>query len=230
MFYGFSIIKISLILCLLNSLPIGFFKTGCSYLHPLRKSHRFARIELFKQKSSKSCLNKSAATIDRVDQMEDGKYIPTLLWVNLLLKDVTKCNLGSFYIGTLSMSEDSDIGLPQQQRARFINDSFATGQTWSKIFTNYFYTTRMSTFFDPSVAVLSKVANNISSFWTVVVAQLVEWLLPIPEVRSLNPVIGKNLFVYCQLCIEKMKIKKKRPGMAHLKNNNISSFLKDCVI
>ena len=54
----------------------------------------------------------------------------------------------------------------------------------------------------------------------VVVAQLVEWLLSKPEVRGLNPVIGKNLFiywtfVYCQLCIEKMKIKKKRPGMAH---------------
>ena len=29
----------------------------------------------------------------------------------------------------------------------------------------------------------------------VVVAQLVEWLLPIPEVRGLNPVIGKNLFI-----------------------------------
>ena len=32
--------------------------------------------------------------------------------------------------------------------------------------------------------------------------------------------LGKNLFmlnifVYCQLCIEKTKIKKKRPGMAH---------------
>ena len=27
----------------------------------------------------------------------------------------------------------------------------------------------------------------------VVVAQLVEQLLPIPEIRSLNPVIGKNL-------------------------------------
>ena len=30
----------------------------------------------------------------------------------------------------------------------------------------------------------------------VVVAQLVEWSLPIPEVRSSNPVIGKNLFIY----------------------------------
>ena len=48
---------------------------------------------------------------------------------------------------------------------------------------------------------------------------LVEWSHPIPEVRNSNSVIGKkNLywtFVYCQLCIEKMKIKKKRPGMAH---------------
>ena len=57
----------------------------------------------------------------------------------------------------------------------------------------------------------------------VVVAQLVERSLPIPEVRGSNPVIGKNLFIYwtfvfCQLCIENTKIKKKRPGMAHLKN------------
>ena len=28
----------------------------------------------------------------------------------------------------------------------------------------------------------------------VVVAQLVEWLLPIPEVRGWNPVVGKILF------------------------------------
>ena len=31
--------------------------------------------------------------------------------------------------------------------------------------------------------------------WAVVVAQLVEWLLPIPEVRGSNPVIGKNLLI-----------------------------------
>ena len=30
----------------------------------------------------------------------------------------------------------------------------------------------------------------------VVVAQLVEWLLLIPEVRGSNPVIDKNLFIY----------------------------------
>ena len=30
--------------------------------------------------------------------------------------------------------------------------------------------------------------------WAVVVAQLVEWSIPIPEVRSSNPVIGKKLY------------------------------------
>ena len=49
----------------------------------------------------------------------------------------------------------------------------------------------------------------------VVVAQLVEWLLPKPDIRSLYPDIGKILSTNCT--IEKIKIKKKRPGMAHLK-------------
>ena len=54
-------------------------------------------------------------------------------------------------------------------------------------------------------------------FGEVVVAQLVEWSLPMPEVRGSNPVNGKNLLIsnICQLCIEKTKIKKKRPEMAH---------------
>ena len=46
----------------------------------------------------------------------------------------------------------------------------------------------------------------------VVVAQLVEWLLPIPEVRGSNPVIGKNLYIeqlFTVNCIEKTKIKEK---------------------
>ena len=62
----------------------------------------------------------------------------------------------------------------------------------------------------------------------VVVAQLVERLIPITKVRGSNPVIGKNLFinwtfVYCQLCIEKTKIKKKRPGMAHFFKTSLKS-------
>ena len=48
-----------------------------------------------------------------------------------------------------------------------------------------------------------------------VVAQLVELLLPTPEIRGSNPDIGKILSTNCT--IEKTKIKKKKPGMAHLK-------------
>ena len=53
----------------------------------------------------------------------------------------------------------------------------------------------------------------------VVVAQLVERSLPTPEIHDLNPVIDKivstNLSSNC--IIEKTEIKKKRPGMGHLK-------------
>ena len=46
----------------------------------------------------------------------------------------------------------------------------------------------------------------------VVAAQLVEQSLMTPEIASSNPDIGKILSTNCT--IEKMKIKKKRPGMA----------------
>ena len=45
------------------------------------------------------------------------------------------------------------------------------------------------------------------------VDQFVEWVLPIPEVRSLNPVIGKNLSMNI-FTDEKTKMKKKRAVMA----------------
>ena len=50
----------------------------------------------------------------------------------------------------------------------------------------------------------------------VVVAQLEERSLPIPEIRGSNPVIGYNIYyhLYLKNCIEKTKIKKKRPGTA----------------
>ena len=41
---------------------------------------------------------------------------------------------------------------------------------------------------------LPQVQNKNNHYWAVVVAQLVERLLLIPEVRSLNPVIAKNLY------------------------------------
>ena len=41
--------------------------------------------------------------------------------------------------------------------------------------------------------------------------------LPIPEVRSSNPVISKKLYrTFTVNCIEQTKIKKKRPGMGHI--------------
>ena len=47
-------------------------------------------------------------------------------------------------------------------------------------------------------------------------AQLVEHLLPIPEVCCSNPVISKKFIEhFAVICIEKTKIKKKRLGMAH---------------
>ena len=51
-------------------------------------------------------------------------------------------------------------------------------------------------------------------------AQLAEWVLPIPEVCGSNPVIGEYLseHLFTVNYIEKKKIKKKRPGMAHLGN------------
>ena len=49
--------------------------------------------------------------------------------------------------------------------------------------------------------------------WAVVVAQLVEWSIPIPEVRSSNPVIGKKLYwTFTVNFIEKAKIKQKVAG------------------
>ena len=54
----------------------------------------------------------------------------------------------------------------------------------------------------------------------VVVAQLVKRSLPTPEVHVSNPVIGKVLIIIN--CIEKTKIKKKRPRMAHFLKKNFN--------
>ena len=53
----------------------------------------------------------------------------------------------------------------------------------------------------------------------VVVAQLVEWLLSIPEVRGSNPVIGKIIcWTFTVNCIEKTKINKRGREWPILKN------------
>ena len=60
-------------------------------------------------------------------------------------------------------------------------------------------------------------------WWAVVVAQLVEQLLPTPDIRGSNPDIGKILSTNCTL--EKTKIKKKRPGMAYLQKSYLYAHL-----
>ena len=50
----------------------------------------------------------------------------------------------------------------------------------------------------------------------------VERLLLTPEIRGTNPDIGKILST--NSTTEKTKIKKKRPGMAHLKKNQVDSL------
>ena len=52
-----------------------------------------------------------------------------------------------------------------------------------------------------------------------VVAQLVERSLPLQEVCSSNPVIGKKYIEHLITvnCVEKTKMKKKRPGLALFK-------------
>ena len=49
---------------------------------------------------------------------------------------------------------------------------------------------------------VNDVQSNKQNFpWEVVVAQLVERLLTIPEVRCSNPVISKNLFIKLNICL-----------------------------
>ena len=76
---------------------------------------------------------------------------------------------------------------------------------------------------DLTICVFSTEGPKTSSIGAVVVAQLVERLLPTPEICGSNPDIGKTLTSNCKL--EKTKIKKKRPGMAHLKKTNTKHLL-----
>ena len=62
--------------------------------------------------------------------------------------------------------------------------------------------------------------NQRNAIGAVVVAQLEERSLLIPEVCGSNPVISKKLYwKFTVNCNEKTKIKKKRPGMAHILRN-----------
>ena len=67
---------------------------------------------------------------------------------------------------------------------------------------------------DPLKAIKAK----LNLLWAVVVTQLVERSHPTPQIRGLYPIIGKFLSskLSANCIIEKMKIKKTTPGMAHL--------------
>ena len=65
------------------------------------------------------------------------------------------------------------------------------------------------------------VVTKIPFLRAVIVAQLIERSLLTPEIRGSNLDIGKILSTNCT--IDKTKIKKKRPGMAHLKKDSIIS-------
>ena len=61
------------------------------------------------------------------------------------------------------------------------------------------------------------IKNIVNDSWAVVVAQLVVRSPPTLGIHGSNPVISKILYTnFSANCmIEKTKIKKKRPGMAH---------------
>ena len=59
---------------------------------------------------------------------------------------------------------------------------------------------------------------TINYFGAVVVAQLVEWSLPTPEICSSNPAISN--FIHYQLCYKDKNKAKKRQVMAHVFKNN----------
>ena len=72
------------------------------------------------------------------------------------------------------------------------------------------------TYYQPTYLPINFIRN-----WAVVVAKLAQRPLSILEFCSLNPDIGKiyNEILFTVNCIEKTKINKKRPGMAHCKKH-----------
>ena len=63
-------------------------------------------------------------------------------------------------------------------------------------------------------------------FRAVVVAQLVERLCQLPEIRGSNPVTGKNLYwTFTVNCFEKTKLKKKEAGNGPFLENIITDLI-----
>ena len=73
----------------------------------------------------------------------------------------------------------------------------------------------------PSILIPNSVVYDGYIYLAVVVAQLVERSLPASDICGSNSDIGKRISTNCT--IEKMKIKKKRPGMARLFYSHVNS-------
>ena len=85
---------------------------------------------------------------------------------------------------------------------------------------NFLARKKVISFLLHQMQIVERMRINKSPKMAVVVAQLAERLLPTPDIRSSNPDIGNEIFwTYLSVnCYpEKTKIKKNRPGMAHLK-------------
>ena len=81
---------------------------------------------------------------------------------------------------------------------------------------------------DIIIILMNQMLTKFPLRWAVVVAQLVERSLPIPQVRGSNPVIGKNSYwTFTVNFIEKTKIKRKRSEMGHFKNS-FNDHLRTC--
>ena len=84
---------------------------------------------------------------------------------------------------------------------------------------NFQISPNLVTLLESQLTVIYGVGQTFRPIWAMVVAQLLERSLPIPEVRCSNPVIGKKFseHLFTVNCFEKTKIKEKRTGIAHLK-------------
>ena len=118
--------------------------------------------------------------------------------------------------------------LPTNWRT-FENYFYSTSECFIVVVTNYFYgsgwdSDGRAVVFDTrgtwfKISHRQNLISNIFTVWAVVVAQLVERSLLTSEVWGSNLVIGNNLYwMFTVNCFEMTKIKKKRPGLVHLKN------------
>ena len=80
-----------------------------------------------------------------------------------------------------------------------------------------------------TVLTLCPSTAKVRFIWAVIFAKLVEWSLPIPEVRSLNPVISKLLYRTVVCCQLYWKDKKEAGNGPFLKSEVYSLIFVHCL-